>query len=350
MIEDNRILHMDLKTFLVDNILEYTDRMSMATALEVRVPLLDPAFVEMSLNAPFAYKFRNGESKAILIDAFAEFFPAEARHAPKRGFNAPLALWAGKLFDPYFDASLLGSHPLRKRLGDDVGAAWNDGILDLNFVQQLRLQHRHGKRDNSHELFACILFDVWWRKYIKKSHPVVAVADGRRLAVRILNVAQTYFPYVAEGGRPAKVRALSRKLAEHGHSVTVLSANLGLSEWSSIACSVQETAMGLQSTENGVVAIYLPTLARYRVLTINPRVIRFCRVHLSQFDLVHFYGLYDLLGPIISHYSRRQGNSLRDRADGNVPTNRSKHCDEKNVASDHRRRVLAKCRAGYRHL
>ena len=114
---DNRILQMDLKTFLVDNILEYTDRMSMATALEVRVPLLDAAFVEMSLNTPFAYKYRNGESKAILIDAFAEFFPPEARHAPKRGFNAPLALWAGKLFDPYFEASLLGSHPLRKATG-----------------------------------------------------------------------------------------------------------------------------------------------------------------------------------------------------------------------------------------
>ena len=80
---------MDLKTFLVDNILEYTDRMSMATALEVRVPLLDTAFVELSLNAPFAYKFRNGESKAILIDAFAEFFPPEARHAPKTGLQCP---------------------------------------------------------------------------------------------------------------------------------------------------------------------------------------------------------------------------------------------------------------------
>ena len=141
----------------------------MATALEVRVPLLDTAFVEMSLNAPFAYKYRSGESKAILVDAFAEFFPPGARHAPKRGFNAPLALWTEKLFDPYFDASLLGSHPLRKRLGDDIGAAWNDGILDLSFIQQLRLQHGYGKRDNSHELFACILFDVWWRKYIMKS-------------------------------------------------------------------------------------------------------------------------------------------------------------------------------------
>jgi len=171
--EDNRILEMDLKTFLVDNILDYTDRMSMATALEVRVPLLDTAFVEIILNAPFAYKIRNGESKALFVDAFEEFFPPKARNTPKRGFNAPLALWAGKLFDPYFDASTNAAHPLRRRLGDDVGAAWKDGILDLNFVQQLRLQHRTGKRDNAHELFACILFDVWWRKYIKKSQPVV---------------------------------------------------------------------------------------------------------------------------------------------------------------------------------
>src|ERR1700675_2455884 len=133
------------------------------------------------------------------------------------------------------------------------------------------------------------------------------MADEPKLAMRILNVAQTYFPYIAEGGRPTKVRALSRKLAEHGHSVTVLSANLGLSAWSHATCSVQKTAMGLQCTENGVVAIYLPTLARYRVLTINPSVIRFCRVHLSQFDLVHFYGIYDFLGPVISQFSRRKG-------------------------------------------
>ena len=125
--------------------------------------------------------------------------------------------------------------------------------------------------------------------------------------MRILNVAQTYFPYLAEGGRPAKVRALSRKLVEHGHSVTVLTANLGLSEWSSITCPLEVTALGLELTEDGVVAIYLPTLARYRVLTINSRVVRFCRGRLAGFDLVHFYGLYDLLGPIVSYFCRRKG-------------------------------------------
>jgi glycosyltransferase involved in cell wall biosynthesis len=146
---------------------------------------------------------------------------------------------------------------------------------------------------------------------VAKIHQEIAadrpLARGPELAVRILNVAQTYFPYLAEGGRPAKVRALSRKLVEHGHSVTVLTANLGLSEWLSVACPPEETALGLQLTEDGVVAIYLPTLARYRVLTINSRVIRFCRGRLAEFDLVHFYGLYDLLGPVVSYFCRRKG-------------------------------------------
>ncbi len=125
--------------------------------------------------------------------------------------------------------------------------------------------------------------------------------------MRILNVSQTYFPYLAEGGRPAKVRALSGKLVEHGHSVTVLTTNLGAAEWSNVECAREQTALGIESMENGVAAIYLPTLARYRVLTINRRLIRFCRGSLAGFDLVHFYGLYDMLGPVVSYFCRRKG-------------------------------------------
>jgi asparagine synthase (glutamine-hydrolysing) len=170
---DNRILELDLKTFLPDNILEYTDRMSMATALEVRVPLLDAGFVELSLNTPFHYKIRNGRTKAVLVDAFEEFFPPAVRNAPKRGFNAPLGQWISQLFDPYFEASYQESHPLRKKLGDDVGVTWRNGILDFDFMQQLRGEHRKGVRDNSHELFACIIFDTWWRKYIDQTQQLV---------------------------------------------------------------------------------------------------------------------------------------------------------------------------------
>jgi len=165
---DNRLLQLDLKTFLVDNILEYTDRMSMATALEVRVPLLDSNFVTTGLNTPFDYKIRKGTSKAILVDAFADFFPPEARNAPKRGFNAPLGQWIGPLFDEYFQ----GAGRTKSKFGDDAGSSWREGILDFDFIQKLQTEHRQGKSDRSHELFACIIFDVWWRKYIQKTLPL----------------------------------------------------------------------------------------------------------------------------------------------------------------------------------
>jgi glycosyltransferase involved in cell wall biosynthesis len=59
--------------------------------------------------------------------------------------------------------------------------------------------------------------------------------------------------------------------------------------------------------EEGVEAIYLSTLCHYRALTLNPHVIAFARHSLRRFELVHFYGLYDLLGPAVSYFCRRQG-------------------------------------------
>src|ERR1700729_3579157 len=126
------------------------------------------------------------------------------------------------------------------------------------------------------------------------------------MVVRILNVEQTYCPYLAEGGRPAKVRILSRKPANRGHEVTVLTANLGEDDWSRNAEPPEKTTMGLRLNEDGVVAIYLRTWLRYRTLTINPGLLRFGRASLKGFDLVHFYGLYDLLGPSVSYFCRRQ--------------------------------------------
>ena len=172
--EENRVLHLDVQTFLVDNLLEYTDKMSMAVALETRVPLLDQRFVEFSLNVPYAHKLRNGQGKALLRETFSDFFPPEGGREPKRGFNVPLAHWILRSFDGYFEASQLPGHALSELLGPDTGITWREGILDWGFIQALREQHRRGRRDNSYELFAVIMFDVWWRRYVLGSHPSIA--------------------------------------------------------------------------------------------------------------------------------------------------------------------------------
>jgi asparagine synthase (glutamine-hydrolysing) len=150
----NRVLHLDVQTFLPDNILEYTDKMSMAVSLEVRVPYLDYRFVERSLKIPFAHKLRGGKGKAILKDVFADILPEENIKAPKKGFNFPLAVWMRDHFDGYFDRQM-GEQMVRR-----------EGILNWDYIQLLRGQHRAGKADNSYALFSIIMFDVWYRKYI----------------------------------------------------------------------------------------------------------------------------------------------------------------------------------------
>jgi glycosyltransferase involved in cell wall biosynthesis len=121
--------------------------------------------------------------------------------------------------------------------------------------------------------------------------------------MRILNVTETYAPFLEFGGPPVKVRALSEGLARRGHTVGVLTADWGFekrlqSETPKIAA--ERSPFGWRSNENGVQAIYLPTWFRYRALSWNPAVKRYCRARLQNFDVVHIFGLYDLLGPAVA--------------------------------------------------
>ena len=127
--------------------------------------------------------------------------------------------------------------------------------------------------------------------------------------MRILNVTQSYAPFYEFGGPPVKVRALSEGLAKRGHAVTVLTADWGLDKRVSPAelLSAQRSPFGWRVEENGVQAIYLPTWFHHRALSWNPAVQRYCRARLQNFDVVHIFGLYDLLGPAVAKACRRQG-------------------------------------------
>jgi glycosyltransferase involved in cell wall biosynthesis len=126
--------------------------------------------------------------------------------------------------------------------------------------------------------------------------------------MRILNVTQTYFPFVEFGGPPVKVRSLSQHLAKLGHKVTVLTADWGLQSrmaGPADAMNAERSALGWKLEESGIESIYLPSLLRYRALSWNPGIARFCRARLWNFDVVHIFGLYDFLGPAVAAACRR---------------------------------------------
>ncbi len=118
--------------------------------------------------------------------------------------------------------------------------------------------------------------------------------------MRILNVTQSYAPFFEFGGPPEKVRALSEGLAQLGHEVTVLTADWGLERRAAQLPGeppAENSPFGKKREVRGVKAIYLANWFHYRAASWNPALPRYLRARLQTFDVVHIFGLYDLLGP-----------------------------------------------------
>jgi len=128
--------------------------------------------------------------------------------------------------------------------------------------------------------------------------------------MRILSVTQSYAPFYEFGGPPVKVEALAKGLAQRGHAVTVLTTDWGFEERRQAdpaAASSRRSLFGWAREVDGVESIYLPTWARFRALTWNPAVQRYCRARLAQYAIVHIFGLYDLLGFAVAKECRKRG-------------------------------------------
>ena len=105
----DRIMEVDLKTYLCDDILVKVDRASMAYGLEVRSPFLDPDVVELALALPDHWKQQGMTRKRILMDTFRDLLPEEIFSRRKMGFGVPIARWLrGDSSRPEFDSSRLG--------------------------------------------------------------------------------------------------------------------------------------------------------------------------------------------------------------------------------------------------
>ncbi|MDR7550697.1 MAG: glycosyltransferase, partial [Armatimonadota bacterium] len=110
-------------------------------------------------------------------------------------------------------------------------------------------------------------------------------------SLRILNVTQVYGLATSASGQATTLVDISRHLARRGHVVTVLTA--------------AREGQVIREQGGGVEVVGLPAVFRYRAITVNPGVVGFCLRRLREFDVVHLYGTYDLLGPGVAAFCRR---------------------------------------------
>jgi asparagine synthase (glutamine-hydrolysing) len=149
-----RMLALEQRFFLPDHNLAYTDRMSMAAGVEVRVPFLDLDLVELAARIPQRFKQRGRTGKWVLKQAMEPYLPKQVIHRPKTGFGAPLRRWM--------------RHELRGLLGDLLSAEslHRRGLFDPAAVQRLLADNDAGRHDASYTLLSLMCIEIWCRTYL----------------------------------------------------------------------------------------------------------------------------------------------------------------------------------------
>lgn len=150
----NRMLYLDARGLLHGDMLCKVDRMSMANALEVRVPMLDHNVVEYAFGLPGSLKMRGHKGKVILVDTFRDLLPPSLLRRPKMGFEMPVNAWLQNelrfLVEDYLNETVI-----RKQ-----------GIFHPESVSELVRRHMSGYQDTSWHLWNLIVFGHWYRTYL----------------------------------------------------------------------------------------------------------------------------------------------------------------------------------------
>ncbi len=150
----DRVFYVDVKTYLPDDLLFTGDRMSMANSLELRVPFCDHRLLEFSATIPQEMKIRGWHLKYLLKKSMSELLPPAILKRGKQGFMVPLGIWFQRELKDFTSEILLGPKASER------------GYFKSDYVKRLLEEHYSGRKDNTHRIWALLVFELWHRTFI----------------------------------------------------------------------------------------------------------------------------------------------------------------------------------------
>lgn len=157
----NQMLYLEARHFLADHNLNYTDKTSMKSGVEVRVPLLDINLVEFAAKIPTQMKQNGRLGKAIFKKAMEPYLPKDIIYREKTSFGAPLRKWIQKDLKEMLD-DLLSEKSLSTR-----------GLFDFENVNNLIKLNNQRKVDGAYTIFSLVCIELWCRIFIDRPVPTL---------------------------------------------------------------------------------------------------------------------------------------------------------------------------------
>ena len=156
----SRMLYVDTKLWLPDDLLARGDKTSMAASLEGRVPLLDHKLVEFAVSLPSGMKIKRLARKYLLKKVARKWLPAEVINRKKAGFPMPLSLWFRKECRSFVH-DLLCPETTKRR-----------GLFNSDYIQSLLMEHDAGTADHGQLLWGLLSVELWHRAFLDSPHRV----------------------------------------------------------------------------------------------------------------------------------------------------------------------------------
>ncbi|MFN3550200.1 MAG: asparagine synthase (glutamine-hydrolyzing) [Endomicrobiia bacterium] len=200
----DRIMFVDINTYLVDDLLYMGDRMSMANSIELRVPFCDHRIVEFAAEIPASLKIKGFTLKYLLRKLLERYFPKEIVAQKKMGFMIPLGRWLSDVF--YTQVSEF----IKKEEYKDY--------FNYEFIKNMWQQHVSRKKNFADQIWSLLIFDTWKKIYDIHLPSLKEKYKPFKRKLKILMVSDFIFED-EEGGSSRMVSEISNELAKRGHKI-----------------------------------------------------------------------------------------------------------------------------------